>query len=82
VLAWEPNGRLVLAWQINGNYQFDPALITEVEVKFIVEGPKATRVTMEHRDMQKLTGGAKVIEAMDEGWGMILNLYRGVAGES
>jgi len=79
VLTWNPYGKLVLAWQVDGNFQYDPTLITEVEVNFIPEGPKTTRIIVEHRDLEKLAGGSKLIESMDEGWGMIMNLYKNVA---
>jgi uncharacterized protein YndB with AHSA1/START domain len=82
VLEWDPFGHLVLAWQIDGNFHFDPALITEVEVHFIAEGPRSTRVKMQHRDLQKLMGGAKIIADMDAGWGMILNLYKKITNEA
>lgn len=38
VMAWRPNALLVLAWQINGDFEFDPALITEVKLSLY---PKA-----------------------------------------
>lgn len=76
VLVWDPFGRLVLAWQVNGNFKYDAELISEVEVVFFQEGPATTRVKMEHRDLEKLTGGAKVIADMDQGWGYILQLYK------
>lgn len=82
ISTWNPYGHLVLIWQVDGNYQYDPNLVTEVEVKFIDEGPKKNRVQMEHRDLDKLTGGTKVIEDMDGGWGYIMNLYKGVADEA
>ncbi|MDB5131233.1 MAG: ATPase [Mucilaginibacter sp.] len=82
VLSWSPYGHLVLAWQIDGNFQYDPNLVTEVEIKFIDEGPKKTRIQMEHRDLHKLTGGAKVIADMDGGWEYIMNLYKGAADEA
>lgn len=69
-------------WQINGNFEYDSSLVTEVEIKFIDEGPKKTRVQMEHRDLDKLMGGTKVIEDMDKGWKYIMNLYKGVADEA
>jgi uncharacterized protein YndB with AHSA1/START domain len=78
VLAWDPYGRLVLAWQVDGNFHYAPDLITEIEVQFIPEGANRTRVTLEHRDLQKLMGGTKVIADMDGGWGMIMNLYKEV----
>lgn len=78
VLAWDPFGRLLLAWQINGDFKYDPELITEVEVNFIPEGPKTTRVKFEHRNLDKLMGGAKVITDMDQGWGYIMGLFKEV----
>jgi hypothetical protein len=78
VLTWDPYDLLVLAWQINGNFQFDPTLVTEVEVLFIVEAPEKTRIKFEHKNMERL-GGGKAVESMDEGWGKILELYKSVA---
>ncbi len=43
VLAWEPPGRVLLAWQIDATWRFDPDFVTEVEIRFIPEGG-ATRV--------------------------------------
>ena len=82
VLTWDPYGRLVLAWQINGEYRYQPDLITEVEVNFIPEGPKTTRVKFEHRDLDRLAGGSKAVAEMDEGWGYIMDLYKNVANEA
>lgn len=76
VLTWDPFGRLVLVWQIDGNFKCDPDLHSEVEVQFIPEGPETTRVKLEHRDLEKLRGGTKVIDEMDQGWGYIMELYR------
>jgi hypothetical protein len=81
VLIWDPFGRLVLVWQIDGNFQCDPELHSEVEVIFAQEGPEKTRVRLEHRDLEKLTGGKKVIEDMDKGWGYILDLYQGATNK-
>ena len=76
ILDWDPFGRLLLAWQIDGNFKYDPNLVSEIEVNFIIEGPTRTRVQMEHRDLDKLRGGAKVIEEMDQGWAYILGRYQ------
>lgn len=78
IITWDPFGHLVLAWQINGNFIYDPNLISEIEVNFIAEGPTRTRVQLEHRDLDKLRGGVKVIEEMDKGWSYILSRYEHV----
>src|SRR5712691_10906428 len=49
VLSWEPHTRLVLSWDINADWQYDPSLKTEIEVCFIPVGKDATRVELEHR---------------------------------
>ncbi|MCR8557619.1 SRPBCC family protein [Mucilaginibacter sp. BJC16-A38] len=82
VLQWEPYGLVVLAWQINGEFKFDPTLITEVEIQFIPEGPKKTIVKFEHKNMERLGSGGKTFESMDEGWGQILELYKAVSAKS
>ena len=76
VLNWDPNSFLALAWQINGEFKFDPELMTEVEVNFIPDGPKKTTVRFEHRNLDRLGSGGKTFESMDEGWGLIINLYK------
>jgi hypothetical protein len=39
----------VLYWEITADWQHDPTLKTEVEVRFIADGKNATRVELEHR---------------------------------
>lgn len=53
VLVWEPPQRLVLAWQIDGTFQYRPDFHVEVEVRFVPDGPGATRVELEHRDIER-----------------------------
>ena len=48
VLAWEPPARLLLAWQLNTQWTFDPTLVTELEIKFSPDGD-GTVVELEHR---------------------------------
>jgi uncharacterized protein YndB with AHSA1/START domain len=53
VLAWEPNTRLVLSWDIDANFQYDPKLKTEIEVRFIAEEGGFTRVELDHRRLDR-----------------------------
>jgi len=79
VIAWQPPEALVLAWQINADWQFDPDLVTEVEVKFIAEGAGLTRIELEHRYLERMGGkAAEVRNAVDSpgGWGAILESFK------
>jgi uncharacterized protein YndB with AHSA1/START domain len=53
VLVWEPPSRLVLSWDINADWQPDPNLKTELELRFIVESADRTRVELEHRRLDR-----------------------------
>jgi uncharacterized protein YndB with AHSA1/START domain len=53
VLSWEPPTRLLLSWDISADWQHDPELNTEIEVRFIPEGENATRVEFEHRRLDR-----------------------------
>jgi uncharacterized protein YndB with AHSA1/START domain len=78
VLAWEPPRRLLLAWQITGAWQYDPSLVTEVEVTFTPLGPKRTRVDLVHRHMERFGEiAAATRKELDSpgGWGKTLESY-------
>jgi uncharacterized protein YndB with AHSA1/START domain len=79
VISWQPPHGLVLAWQINADWQFDPDLITEVEVKFIAESGQTTRVELEHRLLERMGAKAAVARnAVDSpgGWTAILDNFK------
>lgn len=78
VLVWEPPSRLVLGWQLNADWKFDPNLITEVEVRFIPDGANATRVELEHRNLDRFGSRADAFRQQinsPEGWGGLLQLF-------
>jgi len=64
VLAWDPPKRVVLAWQITAEWKYDPDFVTEVEVTFTAEGPKKTRVDLEHRNLARYGVAAEATRAM------------------
>ncbi len=69
----------MLAWQINAEWQFDPELLTEVEVRFIAEGADTTRIELEHRYLERMgRKAAEVRNAVDSpgGWGAILEPFK------
>jgi uncharacterized protein YndB with AHSA1/START domain len=78
VLVWEPPARLVLTWDIGADWQPDPKLNTEIEVRFIAEGKDETRVELEHRRLDRY--GARRDEMRrifdTEGdWGRLLAMF-------
>jgi uncharacterized protein YndB with AHSA1/START domain len=78
VAAFEPPERLVLAWHLDGTWQFDPdsAHASEVEVRFIAEDASRTRVELEHRHFERHAAGAQAVRGgVDSGWTYCLDLY-------
>jgi hypothetical protein len=75
VIEWSPPKRVILGWQINGQFQYDPSATTEVQIDFIAEGPTTTRVELEHRYFERYpdTGAAlrTGVESAD-GWPLVL----------
>ena len=83
VLAWEPPGRVVLAWQLSAQWAFDPALKTEVEVRFVAVDAGHTQVDLEHRGLEAYGPEALAMrEAFGSanGWNGMLEHYAAVAG--
>ena len=80
VLVWEPPHRLVIAWQIDGRWQYEPELAraSEVEVRFTRAGDGLTRVDLEHRYLERHGADAAAIRTgidSPNGWGSLLELY-------
>src|SRR5215510_9179881 len=66
VLAWEPPHRLVVTWQINGQWQYDPdpEHASEIEVRFTADGAEHTTVELEHRLIDRLVAGQAIRDAL------------------
>jgi uncharacterized protein YndB with AHSA1/START domain len=80
VLVWEPPNRIVHTWQLQADFTYDPdpAKGSEVEVRFIAEGPDRTRVELEHRHFERHgASGSAVREtvANPHGWSYVLGHY-------
>ncbi len=80
VLVWEPPRRFVMAWQIDGKWQYEPDLAksSEVEVRFTPEPDGSTRVDLEHRYFDRHGTDADAIRTAIEapnGWGDLLKLF-------
>jgi uncharacterized protein YndB with AHSA1/START domain len=79
VLAWEPPHRLVVTWQINGHWQFDPdpEHASELEVRFTPDGPARTTVELEHRHLDRLVAGQAIQDTVGRGggWTAVLEAF-------
>ena len=83
VLVWDPPSRLVLAWQITGEWAYDADLLTEVEVRFIPEGPDRTRVELEHRGLDAYGDGMEQMrDQFNSGWPGILQGFAAAAASA
>jgi len=82
VRVWDPYERLALAWQLSADFQFDPKLLTTVELSFVAEGPDRTRVRLEHRDLENYGPEAPRMRQLFDGpgaWEATLAAYAAVA---
>jgi len=80
VLAAQRPNRILLAWQLDPNFEFvpDAARQTEVEVTFAAEGGSSTLVTLEHRGFAVWgERGAAMRDSVSSegGWTALLNAY-------
>ncbi|MEU4426681.1 SRPBCC family protein [Actinoplanes sp. NPDC024001] len=85
VLAYEPPHRVVFSWDIGPTWQLetDPANTSEVEIRFVADGPGRTRVELEHRNLDRHGPGWESLRdgvADDEGWPLYLDRYAAVFG--
>jgi len=55
VLAYDPPRRVLISWDIAPSWQLesDPDRTSEVEVRFIAQGPERTLVELEHRGIER-----------------------------
>jgi uncharacterized protein YndB with AHSA1/START domain len=80
VLAYEPPARIVFTWDISPHWQIETDLnrASEVEVRFSEETPGRTRVTLEHRHLDRHGDGWQGLRegvAGDQGWPLYLTRY-------
>lgn len=80
VLAYEPPHRVVFSWDISPQWRLetDPALASEVEVRFVAETPDRTRLELVHRHLDRHGPGWESIHdgvEGDAGWPLYLARY-------
>jgi len=86
IVAYEPPNRVVFTWDIGPTWQLetDPTRASEVEVRFIAESAKRTRVELEHRHIERHGEGWESVAAGvdgDAGWPLYLGRYANLFGE-
>jgi len=86
ILAYEPPDRVVFSWDIGPQWQIetDPDLTSEVEVRFVPDGPDRTRVELEHRHLDRHGAGWQSVAGGiggDEGWPLYLARYAALLGQ-
>jgi uncharacterized protein YndB with AHSA1/START domain len=80
VLAYEPPRRFVISWDIGLDWQIEanPERASEIEVRFLPEGPARTRVELEHRNLERHGEGWEQMRAAvgsPDGWGAGLRRF-------
>jgi len=78
ILVWEPPRRFVMSWDINSNWKPDTSVSSEVEVRFVADGPDATLVELEHRKFEQMgaEAGEKMRKDVDGGWPGMLEHFK------
>jgi uncharacterized protein YndB with AHSA1/START domain len=84
VLAYEPPDRVVISWDISPEFQVETDLskTSEVEVRFLAEGPERTLVELEHRNLDRHGEGWEGMRAAvdsEGGWPLYLAKFAEVA---
>lgn len=77
VISGEPPFRVLLAWQHDAERYYDPALVTELELRFDAHDG-GTMVHLEHRGLERMGDAAEAVrKSIDspDGWGGILASY-------
>jgi uncharacterized protein YndB with AHSA1/START domain len=79
VLAFDPPDRLVFSWDIGPTWQLEqPEHASEVELRFVSEGPHHTRVELEHRHLDRHGPGWPGVHMgvdSDQGWTLYLDRF-------
>lgn len=84
VLEWGPPHRVVLGWQLNAQFEYDPDFCNEVELTFEAISGEAqdggTLVTLTHHNIHRFgEGAAQLAEGMNQGWAEIIGSYQALA---
>jgi uncharacterized protein YndB with AHSA1/START domain len=82
VLEWDSPRRVLLAWQLDASFTYDPNFETELEMVFEPEGA-GTRVRLEHRHLERFGDSAeKMAASLGGGWPGIIDGFVAFAEKS
>jgi uncharacterized protein YndB with AHSA1/START domain len=81
IRVWEPPHRFVASWEVSAQWKPDHGDGSEVEVRFVADGPNATRVELEHRNFERMgaEAGERMRQGVDGGWPGLLELFKAEA---
>ncbi len=87
VLAYEPPERVVISWDISPRWEIETDLekTSEVEVRFVAEGERSTRVQLEHRNLDRHGEDWQMLRdgiGGDGGWPLYLQRYADLFAQS
>jgi len=85
VLAYEPPDRVVFSWDIGLDWKVetDHARTSEVELRFVPDGPERTRVELEHRHLERHGDGWEAMRdavGSPDGWGVGMRRFAAYVG--
>jgi uncharacterized protein YndB with AHSA1/START domain len=77
IIRWEPPHRLVMLWQVNAQWKPDPAVKSEVDVRFTADGPGATLVELVHHKFESMgvEAGTKMRTDVAGGWPGLIDRF-------
>jgi uncharacterized protein YndB with AHSA1/START domain len=85
VLTYEPPDRVVFSWDIGLDWKIETehARTSEVELRFVPDGPERTRVELEHRHLERHGEGWEAMRdavGSPEGWGVGMRRFAAYVG--
>ncbi len=82
VAVWEPGARLLLHWQINSKFAFDPDFVTDLEITFVAAKDGGTVIRLEHRHLERFGADTEKFASMlNSGWSGHLKAFTGYVAE-
>jgi uncharacterized protein YndB with AHSA1/START domain len=81
VLAWDPPNHVAMSWHLDGSWSYDPdpAKASRVDVRFVAENERVTRVELAHSGLDKHGAGWEQLHAGISGPGGWVDLLRSFA---